>query len=115
MANAIPQTDVAKPLPADFRALVPFLPWALSKEEERTAKRRASTHEEILAFYNAMLSRIDAVTDYLKQFPLDGMPAEAETLFHLSLSLIEVSNAVELYKQPRLPLGFDPARFVPVE
>ena len=115
MANAILQTDVAESLPANFRDLAPFLPWALGKEEERTAKRRASTQEEILAFYNALLSRIDAITDYLKQFPLDGMPAEAETLFHLSLSLIEVANAVELYKQPQLPLGFDPARFVPVE
>jgi hypothetical protein len=115
MANAILQTDVAKSLPANFQDLAPFLPWALSKEQERTAKRMASTQEEILAFYNAMLSRIEAITNYLKQFPLDGMPAEAETLFHLSLSLIEVANAVEMYKQPRLPLGFDPARFVPVE
>jgi len=115
MADAVPQTAVARPLPANFQDLVPFLPWALSKEQERTAKRMASTQEEILAFYNAMLSRIDAITTYLKQFPLDGMPAEAETLFHLSLSLIEVANAVELYKQPRLPLGCNPARFVPVE
>jgi hypothetical protein len=45
-----------------------------------------------------MLPRIEAITTYLKQFPLDGMPAEAQTLFHLSLSLIEVANAVERYK-----------------
>ena len=115
MANAKPQTNSAKLLPTEFQDLSPFLPWALSKEQERTAKRMASTQEEILAFYNAMLSRIDAITNYLKQFPLDGMPIEAETLFHLGLSLIEVANAVEMYKQPRLPLGFDPARFVPVE
>jgi hypothetical protein len=102
-------------LPANFADLAPFLAWALSKEQQRTAKRMASTQDEILTFYNAMLSRIDAVTNYLKQFPLDGMTAEAETLFHLSLSLIEVANAVELYKQPRLPLGFNPARFAPVE
>jgi hypothetical protein len=43
------------------------------------------------------------------------MPAEARTLFLMSLSFIEVSNAVELYKQPKLPFGFDPARFVRVE
>jgi hypothetical protein len=115
MANAAPQTDVAKSLPAAFQDLAPFLPWALNKEQERTAKRMASAQEEILTFYNAMLSRMDAITNYLKQFPFDGMPAEAETLFHLSLSLIEVANAVEMYKQPRLPLGFDPARFVPIE
>jgi hypothetical protein len=115
MADIVPQTQTVKSLPADFQDLAPFLPWALSKEQERTAKRRASTQEEILAFYNAMLPRIDAITNYLKQFPLDGMPAGAEILFRLSLSLIEVANAVELYKQPKLPWGFDPARFVPVE
>jgi hypothetical protein len=71
--------------------------------------------EEILAFYHAMLPRMDAITDYLKQFPLDRMPTEAQTLFRLSQSLIEVANAVELYKQPRLPNGFDPARFVLIE
>lgn len=115
MENSRPHTDAVKWLPAAFQDLVSFLPWALSKEQERTAKRLASSQEEILAFYNAMLLRIDAITTYLKQFSLEGMPAEAETLFHLSLSLIEVANAVEMYKQPRLPLGFDPARFVPVE
>jgi hypothetical protein len=115
MADVVPQIGAASSLPVTFQALAPFLPWALSKEQERTAKRMASTQEEILTFYNAMLSRMDAITNYLKQFPLDGMPVEAETLFHLSLSLIEVANAVEMYKQPRLPLGFDPARFVPVE
>lgn len=113
MADAAPQTDAARSLPANFQDLTPFLPWVLSKERERTAKRMSSTQEEILAFYNAMLPRLDAITNYLKQFPLDGMPAEAETLFQLSLSLIEVANAVEMYKQPRLPWGFDPARFVP--
>ena len=115
MADVVRQIGAARSLPANFQELESFLSWALSKEQERTAKRMASTQEEILAFYNAMLSRMDAITNYLKQFPLDGMPAEAETLFHLSLSLIEVANAVEMYKQPRLPLGFDPARFVPIE
>jgi hypothetical protein len=115
MENAKPHTDAVKWLPAAFQDLVPFLPWALTKEQERTTKRVSSTQEEILAFYTAMLARLDAITAYLKQFPLDGMPADAQTLFHLSLSLIEVANAVEMYQQPRLPLGFDPARFVPVE
>ena len=115
MADEVPHPQAAQPLPTGFQDLAPFLSWAVSKEKERTAKRRSSTQEEILTFYNAMLPRIDAITNYLKQFPLDGMPAEAETLFRLSLALIEVANAVELYKQPRLPWGFDPARFVPVE
>jgi hypothetical protein len=105
----------AQPLPAEFHDLTPFLDWALGTEKERTAKRMASSMEEIRAFYDSMLARMDAIVNYLKRFPAEDIPPEARTLLHLSLSLIEVSNAVELYKQPKLPFGFDPARFVPVE
>lgn len=105
----------SKPLPANFQDLEPFLDWALATETERMRKRMASSMKEIRAFYDAMLARMDTIIDYLKQFPVDNLPTEAQTLFQLSLSLIEVSNAVELYKQPKLPFGFDPARFVPSE
>jgi hypothetical protein len=104
-----------KPLPAEFQDLAPFVDWALGTETERMTKRMASSMKEIRAFYDAMLARMDAIVNYLKQFPADDLPPEARTLFHLSLSLIEVSNAVELYKQPKLPFGFDPARFAPRE
>jgi hypothetical protein len=104
-----------KLLPTGFHDLAPFLDWALATETERMQKRMTSSMTEIRAFYDAMLARMDAIVAYLKQFPADNLPMEARTLFHLSLSLIEVANAVELYKQPKLPFGFDPARFVPVE
>jgi len=115
MADVANGSAVGRPLPGAFQDLTPLLSWALATEPERMQKRRSSTMEEILAFYYAMLPRIDAITDYLKQFPPDRLPAEAQTLFQLSQSLIEVANAVELYKQPRLPNGFDPARFVLIE
>lgn len=115
MANVANGAGVERPLPGAFQDLAPFIGWALATEVERMQKRRSSSMEGILAFYNAMLPRMDAITDYLRQFPLDHMPAEARTLFQLSQSLIEVANAVELYKQPRLPNGFDPARFVLIE
>jgi hypothetical protein len=115
MARVKKPLNMTNPLPALFQDLAPFLDWALVKEAERTRKRMTSSMEEIRGFYDAMLARMDAIVEYLKQFPVDTMPDEARTLFHLSLSLIEVSNAVELYKQPKLPNGFDPARFVPVE
>lgn len=115
MANVTNGSGVEKTLPAAFRDLAPLIDWALATESERMQKRRSSTMEEILAFYNAMLPRMEAITDYFIQFPADRMPVEAQTLFQLSLSLIEVANAVELYKQPRLPNGFDPARFVLIE
>ncbi|HXG17587.1 MAG TPA: hypothetical protein VNN62_00745 [Methylomirabilota bacterium] len=115
MARAKKLLTPDKPLPAEFQDLAPFVEWALGTETERMTKRMTSSMKEIRAFYDAMLARMDAIVHYLKQFPADDLPPEARTLFHLSLSLIEVSNAVELYKQPKLPFGFDPARFVPRE
>jgi hypothetical protein len=41
------------------------------------------------------------------------MPEDTRRLFYLALSLAEVATAVELYKQPDVIDGFDPARFVP--
>jgi hypothetical protein len=115
MANITARSGAENPLPTAFQDLAPFLGWALAKERERTQKRLASPMAEILAFYEAMLARMEAIVEYLQQFPPDRLPPEGQTLFRLSLSLIEVANAVELYKQPRLPNGFNPARFVPIE
>jgi hypothetical protein len=115
MTNITAHSGTEKFLPAAFQDLAAFLGWALAKEQERMQKRLASTMEEIVAFYDAMLARMEAIIEYLQQFPPDRLSLEGQTLFHLSLSLIEVANAVELYKQPRLPNGFNPARFVPIE
>ena len=112
MAHGTARSDTEHPLPAAFQDLAPFLPWALAKEHERLQKRLASPMAEIGAFYDTMLARMEPIIEYLKQFPVNCLPPEGQTLFQLSLSFIEVANAVELYKQPRLPNGFNPARFV---
>jgi hypothetical protein len=102
-------------LPAQFKDLEPFVAtWALATERERNRKRLASTMEEIQAFYNAMLPRMETIIEYLNQFPLDRMPEDAQRLFYLTLSLAEVANAVELFKQPGVIDGFDPERFIPM-
>jgi hypothetical protein len=115
MTNITAPSGTEHPLPAAFQDLAPFLGWALAKEQERMQKRLASTMAEIVAFYEAMLARMEAVVEYLQQFPADRLPPQGQALFQLSLSFIEVANAVELYKQPRLPNGFNPARFVLIE
>jgi len=102
-------------LPAQFKDLEPFVAtWALATERERNRKRLSSTMEDIQAFYNALLPRMEAMIEYLNQFPLEQMPEDAKRLFHLSLSLAEVANAVELFKQPDVIDGFDPERFIPM-
>jgi hypothetical protein len=100
--------------PEPFRDLEPLAGWALETEAERNRKRLASTMAEIQAFYDAMLPRMEAVIDYLNQFLLEAMPADAQRLLHLTFSLAEVSTAVELFKQPGVVDGYDARRFVAV-
>ena len=102
-------------LPAEFADLEPYLDWALATECERTAKRLASSMDDIQAFYDALSPRLEAIAASLNGFPLDALPPEAERLFHLSLSLMEVANAVEMFHAPGVVNGFDVARFMPVE
>ena len=102
-------------LPADFADLEPFLDWALATERERTGKRLASSMEDIQAFYDHMSVRVEAAMAYLNALPLDALPSEAERLLWLSLSLMEVANAVEMFQNPAVINGFDVKRFTPVE
>ena len=108
-------SDSPPVLPQSFQDLEASSDWALATESERTAKRVSSPMPDIQAFYDTMLARMDACATYLDQFPLDHLPPDAERLLWLTLSLMEVANAVELYKQPELSNGFDITRFVPSE
>lgn len=105
----------AQILPAEFTDLEPLIDWALATEKERTSKRLASSMEDIQAFYDCMSARVEAAMAYLNALPLDALPPEAERLFHLSLSLMEVANAVEMFQNPAVINGFDVKRFAPVE
>ena len=62
---------------------------------------------ELEQLYQAMLPRMDAIADYLNQFPLEELSASARHLLNLALSFIEVSLAVELFHEP------DDARALP--
>jgi hypothetical protein len=91
-------------LPAQFSDLEPFVgAWCLNSEPERYAKRLASTMEEIQTFYDAIFPRAEAVIAYLEKFPLDDLPPDASRLLKLLYSLILVSFAVEIWRQPYIP------------
>lgn len=99
-------------LPKKFQDLARFSDWCLDSERARNRKRLASSMEDIRAFYNAMLGRVDEALEYLNGFPLEGMPMPERNLLTLTLSLAEVANAVELFKtQPGVIDGFDMERF----
>ena len=64
---------------------------------ERHRRRLASTPEERKAFYDIMMPRLPAATDYLNKLPLHDMPDDAAALLQLALSLTEVSLTLEVY------------------
>jgi hypothetical protein len=101
-------------LPDQFEDLEQFIDWALPTERERNNKRIASTMPAIEAFYDAMLPRARAIVAYLDKFPLDEMPVREIRLMNLLLSLAEVANAVEIFKQPTVIDGYDSRRTIMV-
>ena len=90
-------------LPPEFVDLEPFADWALATEPERYAKRLASTMDEMQAFYDAALPRLEDAATYLERLPLDALPDDATRLLWLTYSLINVSFPVEAWRQPRVP------------
>ncbi len=99
-------------LPKKFKDLEKWRDWSLATETERSDKRQASTMEDIQAFYDAMLARMEEVLPYLEKFSLDELPENAKRLFHLTLSLAEVAPAVEQFGQPSVVDGYDIKRFI---
>ncbi len=102
-------------LPEDFKSLAPFIAWALPTERERTIKRLASSMEELNAFYAAVMPQLEAIVAFLDREPLEQMSAANKPLMHLMLSLVEISNIVELYKRLDKFDGMHPSRFVSYE
>ena len=99
-------------LPTQFHELEQWRAWSLATEQERSAKRQASTMEDIKAFYHAMLARMEEVLPYLEQFSVDALPEDATRLFYLTLSLAEVAPAVEQFGQPSVVDGYEVKRLV---
>ncbi len=90
-------------LPPEFAQLEPHAAtWCLATEPERWAQRLRSTMEEMRAFYDAFFPRAEEAIVYCEQFALDDMPADAERLLQLLHSLLMVSYAVEVWKQPEV-------------
>jgi hypothetical protein len=96
--------------PDGFEDLDAFAAWALATEDERRAKRKSATIDEIRQFYDTVLARIGPVMAHLNRFPLDRMPEKETRLLHLVFALAEVSPAVEFYGSPQVRGGFDTFR-----
>lgn len=91
-------------LPQQFRQLEHLVPeWAIEDGHDRYVKRVNSSMEQIRAFYDEIFPHADAAVAYLNEFDYDkSLPEDATNLRNLLYSLITVSLAVELWKQPRV-------------
>ena len=99
-------------LPPGFADLEPLVAaWSLPTEEQRFAKRAASTMEEIRAFHGAMMPRIQAVLEYLDGLSLDGLPDNARRLLYLALSLAEIAPSIYFYNDVMPSDVIEPKRF----
>ena len=93
-------------LPPPFADLEPWAAtWCLATEPERWARRMRSSMAELRAFYDAFFPRAEEAIAYCDRFPLDDLPADAEHLLQLLHSLVLVSYAVEVWKQPEVILA----------
>jgi len=90
-------------LPSEFADLEPWAAtWCLATEPERWERRMQSSMAELQAFYDALFPRAEDAIAYCDGFVLDDMPEDAERLLQLLHSLLMVSYAVEVWKQPEV-------------
>jgi hypothetical protein len=105
--------EAANLFPKEFADLERLRDWSLPGEVDRIGKRMESSDDEIRAFYDAMLPRMDDVYQYLNRFPLTDMPEDARRLFDVAKSFMEIANIAERGRS-RIAWRFDVSRFVPM-
>jgi hypothetical protein len=91
-------------LPPGFSHLEHLVPdWSIEDGHERYMKRVNSSMDEIKAFYDEVFPCAEEAVAYIDKFDYsEPLPEDAANLRNLLYSLITVSLAVELWKQPRV-------------
>jgi hypothetical protein len=91
-------------LPQDFSQIEHLVPeWAIEDGHERYVKRVNSSMAEIQAFYDEVFPHAEEAVAYIDKFDYsEPLPDDVANLRNLLYSLITVSLAVELWRQPRV-------------
>lgn len=91
-------------LPAQFSALEQFVTkWDKPGTGARYATRLASTIEELQDFHDALLPRIEEVGAYLDGKSFFDYSEADRRLGRLAFAWISAAEAVEVFKEPRVP------------
>ena len=91
-------------LPPEFSHLEHLVDeWAIEDGHQRYVKRVNSSMEQIRAFYDEVFPCAEEAVAYVDEFDYSQpLPDDVANLRNLLYSLITVSLAVELWKQPRV-------------
>jgi hypothetical protein len=91
-------------LPQEFSQLEHLVAeWAIEDGHERYVKRVNSSMTEIQAFYDELFPHAEEAVVYIDKFDYsEPLPEDVANLRNLLYSLITVSLAVELWRQPRV-------------
>lgn len=91
-------------LPQEFSQLEHLVAeWAIEDGHERYVKRVNSSMTAIQAFYDEVFPLAEEAVAYIDKFDYsEPLPEDVANLRNLLYSLITVSLAVELWKQPRV-------------
>jgi hypothetical protein len=94
----------AMTLPPPFADLVRFVgKWDHPGTNERYAMRLSSTMPELEDFHDALLPRIEEIRAYLDARTFDDYTEADLRLARLVFAWVPVAEAVEVFKQPRVP------------
>lgn len=98
-------------LPSRFKSLEDLTgEWALPTERARMEKRFGTSFEDLKIFYDRIVALLPEILEYLSTLDTKTMSPEDKTLLNLTLSLADVSVAVERVKAPRSPAVYEAER-----
>ena len=90
--------------PEEFQDLEAIAaPWALAAFNDRYRKRLNSSMEDMQAFYRTVFPRAKDMLAYCDGHDIEDPPDDVRALMNVLYSLVAVSFAVEVWKQPRVP------------
>jgi hypothetical protein len=99
-------------LPSQFTDLEIFTgEWAHEDEMDRCETRISSSMHKIVAFYQAIMPRMEAILEYLNGIELDAMSEDTARLLWLTFSLAEITPSIFYFDQPDMVDGCDFRRF----
>lgn len=99
-------------LPAGFEDLARFRDWMVPTDRGRIERRLSVPFTEVRAFYDEIVPELGRIMAYLQTRPPNDVSEQDANVLNLALSLVEISNAVEIYDQGPVIDGGDLRSFV---